>query len=92
LLLKNFVYDFNLESLNLAWRAAVDGRLLSRTSGLVRASRVAGRQGPWSAALMIMLGVQLLISAANLDLSGTARAGQPRSDRRKRLRKRREAR
>ena len=75
--LKNFVYDFNLESLNLA--CGLPLLLAGLTFGVwkwiwysthLRAAPVGTVVLP---ALMIMLGVQLLLSAAHLDLDAVPR-------------------
>ena len=77
LVLRNFVYDFNLESLNLA--CGVPLLLAGLVFGAYKwfwYSRH-GLAAPTGTvvlpALMIMLGVQLLISAANLDLEAVPR-------------------
>jgi len=77
LVLKNFVYDFNLQSLNLACGVPLltAGLLFGAWKWFWYASH--GRGAPVGtvvlAALMIMLGVQLLLSAAHLDLESVPR-------------------
>jgi glycosyltransferase involved in cell wall biosynthesis len=75
--LKNFVYDFNLESLDLACGVPLllCGLLYGAYNWIWYARH--GLAAPTGTvvlpALMIMLGVQLLISAANLDLAAVPR-------------------
>lgn len=77
LALKNFVYDFNLESLHLAIGLPVflAGVLFGVWKWLSFASQL--RAAPTGTvvlpALMIMVGVQLLLSAAQLDLAAVPR-------------------
>ncbi len=79
IVLKNFVYDFNLESLQLATGIPllVAGVVFGAWKWIWYASH--GLAAPTGtvvlAALMIMLGVQLLLSAAHLDLEAVP--GEP---------------
>lgn len=77
LVLKNFVYDFNLESLNLACGVPLllGGLLFGGYKWIwyVQQGIAAPTGTVVLSALMIMLGVQLLISAANLDLEAVPR-------------------
>jgi len=77
IVLKKFVYDFDLESLNLAvgLPLLIAGILFGAWKWIWYASH--SLPAPTGtvvlAALMIMLGVQLLLSAANLDLEAVPR-------------------
>lgn len=77
LVLKNFIYDFNLESFNLVIGAPLllAGLLYGGYHWIWYAEHA--RAAPTGTvvlpALMIMLGVQLLVSAANLDLQAIPR-------------------
>jgi dolichol-phosphate mannosyltransferase len=77
LVLKNFVYDFNLESLHLALGLPlfIAGLLFGSWKWLLFASlaRAAPTGTVVLPALMIMVGVQLLLSAAQLDLAAVPR-------------------
>ena len=77
LLLRNFVYDFNLESLNLAFGVPLmaAGVLFGGYKWIwyIRHAASAPTGTVVLPALLVMLGMQLLISAANLDLEAVPR-------------------